>query len=233
MSARLAAAGQAGARPADAARATAWEIYERLRQDIIHGVLAQGTPLQEVRLAQRYGVSRTPVREALRRLEHDNLVERGRQGLQVKTWSTEEVLQVYEARILLEGAAARHAASMSDQGDLATLHGLLTEDLAEPDAPPARHAELNVLFHETIWRAARNHVLLDLLLRLGWHVVRYPTTTLAHPGRWEQAVAEHQRILTAIDRADPDAAEQAAAEHMTNAREVRLRMWRERPPRST
>jgi DNA-binding GntR family transcriptional regulator len=91
-------------------RATRVDIYQQLREAIVTGVLSADAPLTELSLAAQYKVSRTPVREALRRLEQDGLVERGPRGMKVRGRSPEEILEIYEVRITLEGAAARAAA---------------------------------------------------------------------------------------------------------------------------
>lgn len=208
------------------------EVYERLRGEILGGLLPPGTALREVALAERYGVSRTPVREALRRLEHDKLLEAGDRGLRVRQPSHAEVVQVYDARILLEGAAAEQAARTRGEADLAVLDGLLARDLALADPSPARRADTNVEFHEAVWRATHNPVLIDLLQRLNLHLIHTPTTTLTAPGRWEQALAEHEALIAAIRAGDAAAAGDVARGHMRTARDVRLRMWRERALRS-
>jgi DNA-binding GntR family transcriptional regulator len=211
------------------ARVSSREVYERLRRDILGGRLPAGTALRETALAERYGVSRTPVREALRRLEHDKLLEAGDRGLRVRQPSHEEVVQVYDARILLEGAAAEQAARMRGEADLALLDGLLARDLALADPSPETRADTNIEFHQAVWRATHNPVLIDLLQRLSLHLIHTPTTTLTAPGRWEQALGEHQALITAIRDGDVDSAGDVARGHMRAARDVRLRMWRDHP----
>jgi DNA-binding GntR family transcriptional regulator len=184
--------------------------------------------LREIALAERYGVSRTPVREALRRLEHDKLIEAGDRGLRVRRPTHEEVVQVYDARILLEGAAAEQAARMRGEADLALLDGLLGRDLALVDPSPEVRADNNIEFHQAVWRATHNPVLIDLLQRLNLHLIHTPTTTLTAPGRWEQALAEHRTLIDAIREGDIAAASDVARGHMRAARDVRLWMWRER-----
>jgi DNA-binding GntR family transcriptional regulator len=213
-------------------RVSSREVYERLRHDILAGRLPSGTALREIALAERYGVSRTPVREALRRLEHDKLIEAGDRGLRVRQPSHEEVVQVYDARILLEGAAAEQAARMRGEADLAVLDGLLARDFALADPPPETRADTNLEFHQAVWLATHNPVLIDLLQRLNLHLIHTPTTTLTAPGRWEQALAEHQALIAAIRDGDADRAGDVARDHMRTARDVRLRMWRERTPQA-
>jgi DNA-binding GntR family transcriptional regulator len=211
------------------ARVSSREVYERLRRDILGGRLPAGTALRETALADRYGVSRTPVREALRRLEHDKLLEAGDRGLRVREPSHDEVVQVYDARILLEGAAAEQAARTRGEADLAMLDGLLARDLALSDPSPETRADTNIEFHHAVWRATHNPVLIDLLQRLNLHLIHTPTTTLTAPGRWEQALGEHRALIAAIRDGDVAAAGDVARGHMRAARDVRLRMWRDHP----
>lgn len=201
-------------------------VYEALRSEIAAGQLPPATNLVETALAARFGVSRTPVREALRRLEQDRLVERGERGLRVREADPQEVLELYEARVLLESAVARAAALRRTPGDLALLEGMLDADRTDTVTEPAERARRNAAFHEALWRAAGNRVLVDLLQRLGLHLLRHPETTLSWPGRWEQSLDEHARLLDALRRHDPDAAAAAATEHFEHARDVRLAAWR-------
>ncbi|MGI5122684.1 GntR family transcriptional regulator [Marinactinospora thermotolerans] len=203
------------------------DIYEQLRADILAGAIPLGTPLREVAVAERFGVSRTPVREALRRLQHDRLLEAGVRGLQVRAPGPEEVVQIYEARILLEAEAARQAAGARSVADLAHLEGLLARDQALEDPDDGTRAATNLEFHEAVWRATHNPVHIDLLRRLPVHLVSTPRSTLSTPGRWEAALAEHARLLRAIADRDAEAAATIARDHMRTARDIRVRMLRE------
>ena len=200
-------------------------VYSGIREDIVSGALPPGQPLVEETLAERYAVSRTPVREALRRLEQDGLVERAERGMRVRVRSPEEILEIYDVRIGLEAMAARWAATRCTDLDLVRLrreHQRMLELAA--DAEPATLAQANSRFHETVWTAAHNGTLVDLLRHLNAHLTRYPATTLPHPGRWAAVLDEHARLLDAIAQRDADTAGKIAEEHMTAAREIRLAM---------
>jgi len=203
------------------------DVYEQIRQDIVSGRLPAGARLTEAALADEYGVSRTPVREALRRLEQDGLAERGAGGMAVRTRSAEEVLEIYEVRILLEAAAARAAAERSTSLDrmmLQQAHQAMTEMTTED---PEAVAAANRRFHERLWAAGHNTTLIDLLRRLSDHLTRYPTTTLGRPGRWQEVLREHQAMLAAITAGEPETAFELARAHMSRARDLRLQMWAE------
>lgn len=202
-------------------------VYDWLYRDITSGELAPGAALVETSLAQHYGVSRTPIREALRRLEQDGLAAREGRGMRVREHSPEEVLEIYSVRIILEQAAASAAAEHRSELDLRRLTAAHEEmrALAVPD--PLAQARTNRVFHQRIRTAGHNATLTDLLDRLDGHLHRYPQTTLTHPGRWETVLDEHTRLLAAITERRAEDAGAIAAAHMTAARDIRLHMYSE------
>jgi DNA-binding GntR family transcriptional regulator len=201
-------------------------VYERLYEDVVAGVWDE-SPLVELALAARYGVSRTPVREALRRLEQDGLIERRDRSLRVRARSPEEILEIYEVRIALEGLAARAAAEHASQLDVARLRRAQADVRAADATAPRAMAAANRRFHEALWAAGHSAALEDLLRRLQGHLRRYPETTLSAPGRWEQVLAEHDELIELIAAGEGERARAAAERHMAEARELRLRMFAE------
>jgi DNA-binding GntR family transcriptional regulator len=191
----------------------ATSVYEQLREAI-------------VTLAAEYGKSRTPVREALHRLEIEGLVERVPRGVRIRASSPEEILDIYEVRITLEGAAAKAAAERATEFDKMQLRSA-QKAMVDVDADPQAKAAANRRFHEAVWTASHNPTQVDLLKRLNVHLVRYPTTTLTYGGRWDAVLREHEELLGAIEAGDGDAARRIAEHHMFGAREVRLRMYAE------
>jgi DNA-binding GntR family transcriptional regulator len=199
--------------------------YEKIKAAILDGTLAPGAPLVESSVAEWCGVSRTPVREALTRLEQDGLVIRGDRGLVVRERSPEEILDIYDVRIVLEETAARLAAERHTAFDLIRLERLLRTGEEIDQSDPEALAESNREFHRAVWQAGRNESLMDLLTRLNTHLVRYPITTLTYPGRWQQALAEHRQLVEAISKRDSVRAAEIARQHLTEARDIRLRLW--------
>ena len=133
------------------------DLFQRLHDDVVSGVLDPGEPLVEATLARRYGVSRTPVREALNRLEHDGLIERGHRSLRVRTRTPTEILEIYEVRITLEGLAARQAALHRTDLDLHRLRRAHEAMVAlAPGAAPDERAVVNRAYHEAVWAAGHN-----------------------------------------------------------------------------
>lgn len=210
-------------------------LYQQLLEEVLEGDLRPGELLVETTLGKRFGVSRTPIREALRMLEQDGVLERVNRGMRVRETNSEEVLEIYGVRAILEGAAAREAASKRTDYDLATLDRIFGTMVEAKTATPQEMAAVNRSFHRAIWQASGNRTLTDLLERLGVHLRRYPATTYQRAGRWEEALEEHKQLLEAIRGMAPDTAGDVAERHMRAARDVRIDMIRsgvaEPPPR--
>jgi DNA-binding GntR family transcriptional regulator len=199
--------------------------YEMLKQAILSGELVPGQPLIEATLATWCGVSRTPVREALRRLEQDGLVDRSIHGLAVRERSPEEIIDLYDTRLVLEATVARVAAERRTDHDVRQLRWNLQrgDDVAAENIDAM--VEANQEFHRAVWRASHNESLIDLLERLHLHLARYPGTTLASPGRWPTARVQHADLVDAIERRDGDAAHGIAEQHFLEARDIRLALF--------
>jgi DNA-binding GntR family transcriptional regulator len=204
-------------------------VYEVLRGHILDGEFPPGAPLVESALAKKLGVSRTPIREALRRLEQDTLVERVHRGLQVRARSPAEILEIYEVRIVLEGTAARAASERYTDIDRIRLRQLAASLSQRQSAASQELAALNLQFHKAIWQASHNQTLIDVLERLHVHLYRYPDTTYALPGRSQSSLKEHEELMDAIFSRDGDRAAAIASQHMTIARDIRLEMWASDP----
>ena len=190
----------------------------------MNGEMRPGTPLVETAMAKAFGVSRTPVREALRRLEQDGIVQRVGRQLVVRVTTPEEVLEIYDCRVVLEGMAAQWAARHRTDYDLALLERSLTLMAQQQDRTPVEMVRTNQVFHDQLWISSHNSTLCDLLDRLEVHIRRYPEPTVSQPGRWETAMAEHRAILDAIRQRDAELAGQLSSAHMTASRDLRLQM---------
>ncbi|WP_197022394.1 GntR family transcriptional regulator [Saccharomonospora piscinae] len=204
-------------------------VYEQIRRDIVSRRFSDGEQLVEIVLANRYGTSRTPVREALYRLHAEQLVARHGRGYVVRESSPEEILDIYEVRTTLEGAAAKAAAVRRTDLDLSRLRAAHEAMLQLGTGDGDARAEANRLFHEALWRASHNATVVDLLIRLNTHLIRYPTSTLTFDDRWEVVLAEHARLVELIEQRDAEGARHLAEHHMEGARDVRLRMYADQP----
>jgi DNA-binding GntR family transcriptional regulator len=199
--------------------------YERIKQAIVTGDLEPGQQLVETALAEWCQVSRTPVREALTRLEQDGLVVRSERGMVVRENSPEDVLDLYETRIALEATAARMAAERRTFHDLLQMHHFAQSMIKEVPAEASDMMAANDRFHRSVWRATHNRSMIDLLERLSLHLGRYPATTLSFPGRWERGCQQHLGIVEAVEARDGDKAATLATEHFAESRDIRLKLW--------
>ena len=212
---------------ASAPRVDGETIFLTLRGEILAGVHQPGTAIRETSLAERFGVSRTPVREALSRLQHERLLERVARGLQVPQVDPQQVIQIYDMRILLEEEAARQAAKARQFPDLMRLEALLQRDRQLQDPDDHTRITTNLEFHAAMWNCAHNAVLRDLLDRLSTHLIHAPRSTLSTGNRWAESLDEHEALIHAIEQQDSDTAGKIARQHMETARTLRLQLLRE------
>jgi DNA-binding GntR family transcriptional regulator len=196
--------------------------YDRIKQAIADGVLLPGEPLVEIALAEWCEVSRTPIREALTRLEQDGLVARTDRGLVVRERSHEEILDIYDVRVVLEGTVTRAAAARRSAIDLIHIRRASDAFKHAPEGDGEALAATNRDFHRAVWAASHNEALFDLLDRLQFHVARDPHTTLTRKGRRREAVDEHGAIVAAIEEQNLAQAEALAWSHFRRARDLRL-----------
>jgi DNA-binding GntR family transcriptional regulator len=199
------------------------EVYEYLHEAILDGTLEPNERLFEEEIGNSAGVSRTPVREALHRLQMDGLVRQLGRGVVVVDFSKEEMADLCEVREGLEGFAARLAANARSELDVVTLRELvqaMEQAVESKDVP--RLVALNHAFHETIWSAARNRYLAGQLRLLRGLIERRQPTTLSLPERQRQMLTEHAEILAAVDRRDAESAEAATLRHFRAAMAIRL-----------
>lgn len=199
--------------------------YSALRRDIVSGQIKPGDKLVEMSLADRYGVSRTPIREALRRLEQDGLVQRTGRRLQVRQHRPDEILDIYDVRIVLEEAAARAAALRRTALELSLLARAYDAMRGIRGDDPAAQQRASWAFHELVWAASHSTTLVDLLSRLQANLRRYPDRTLGEPDRWRQSLTDHARLVSAIREHRTADAAQIASAHLSAARELRLRAY--------
>ncbi|MCG2805631.1 GntR family transcriptional regulator [Propionicimonas sp.] len=198
--------------------------YLRIREDILNGEFPDGQRLLETSLAARYGVSRTPVREALVALQQDGLVERVDNGYRVRTGTAEDVIEIYEARMALEGLAATAAARRHTDLDLVRLRTAHETALAAAQAGDTRGAhEANSSWHLALWRAAHNTTVAGTLNRWSAQLRIYDQGPPSPADDLETTAHEHGEILQAIADGDADKAREAMAAHLDRSRQLRLR----------
>ncbi|GGC40601.1 GntR family transcriptional regulator [Novosphingobium marinum] len=197
------------------------KAYDTIRAMILSGELAAGDQLAEETLAERCGVSRTPVRDALRRLEAELLVRRSdSQRTFVSDWSLDDVEDAFELRAMLEGMAARRAAERMDQATIERLrlcNARLGAAIRGARADVASFLEENRLFHEIILKAADSRRLASLLGSLIEQPVVWRTAQHYGPGAFARSHSEHEDLLAAFARGDGAWAEAVMAGHIRRA----------------
>lgn len=198
------------------------DAYSLILSAIDNGTYRPGDRLVESELAERFGVSRTPVREALQRLETQSMLARDGRSLVVATLDHNQLAELYTVRTELEALAARLAARHATREETRVLGRMVDEDRAVIDDPQAL-SRANRRFHHQIHLASHNRYLVQQLDIVHRTMALMARTSLAAEGRGEKTLAEHQRIVDAIAAGDAKAAESALREHISTAFETRLR----------
>lgn len=202
------------------------EASQRLREAILDGGLAAGARLRQTDLAERLGISRTPIREALVRLREEGLLELlPRGGVRVTPLDPDEAVALYDLREVLDGLAARLAAGRRAAAGLTRLEralGRMATSVERGD--PTHWFPAHVLFHEEIMRAAGNSHLARLAAVVRLSIRQFHPVLLQTATRLADANREHRQIFEAIAARDPQAAERAARAHIAAAREIALKL---------
>lgn len=195
-----------------------------VRQAILDGVLEPGAWLREAEVARELKVSRTPVRDAFRILAAEGLVNiNANQGVVVSPMTSEDVLELYVMRGVLEGLAARLAARRSARRCLDEFSVIIPEMKRMGEAGEIRElSQLNFRFHEVVRDAAGNRYLDRSLTQVQNAARRFPDPTLGLPGRVKESIEEHVAIADAISRGDEPTAEKLAMDHMRHLSELRI-----------
>jgi DNA-binding GntR family transcriptional regulator len=207
----------------DRRKVTDW-VYEELKAAIVDLRLAPGDPLREATLAGQLGVSKTPIREALTRLEQEGLVETTSfKGAVVTGYSRQDLIEIYELRELLENVAARAAAESMSEADLARLSLISRESRKlKRSNDAAGLAALLSEFDDVVFDQVRNSRIRALIENLQAHLTRIGHLTAEIPGRIDASVDEHEKIVAAIAAHDSKLAEQQMSQHIRSVRDDQL-----------
>ncbi|MCW3474895.1 GntR family transcriptional regulator [Limobrevibacterium gyesilva] len=198
------------------ARTTPDLIADALRADIAQGELPPGEALRQEELAERFSVSRIPIREALRRLEAEGLVVvHPNRGAYVSRLDAAEVQEIYELRILLECDLLERAMSCMSRDDLLAIETILST--AEHEAHGPRWSELDDRFHETLYAPARRPRHLAMVLTLRSSVKHYQNAYAALPRNTVEWLRDHRAIVTACRTGNCEAALRRLKQHLTRA----------------
>ena len=197
------------------------DAYSLVLDAIDRGDYRPGDRLVESDLAERFGVSRTPIREALQRLETQSVVARDGRSLIVASLDHDQLGELYVVRAELEGLAARLAAQHAAPEEIAVLREMVRRDHEIIDQAAAL-SRSNKRFHRQIHLASHNRYLIQQLEMVHRTMALLSSTTLAATGRGARALDEHAAILDAIEMRDGDAADAAIRAHISRAFETRL-----------
>lgn len=199
------------------------DAYALILEAIDGGIYRPGDRLVESELADRFGVSRTPVREALQRLETQSMLARDGRSLIVASLDHNQLAELYVVRAELEGLAARLAAQHASAEEIRVLRGMVEED-RKLLGDPAALSRANRRFHKQIHLASHNRYLVQQLDLVHRSMALLASTSLAAEGRDSAALAEHDAIISAIAARDGDAAYDALRAHISRAFETRLKI---------
>ena len=208
-------------------------VFENLRDAIITQVLKPGERLMEIQLADEMGVSRTPVREAIRKLELEGLVVMvPRKGAYVAGVSMKDIHEVYEVRSALEMLAVTLAAERITDEELNALEQQVLRE-SEEEAKKDGSALDNIIyidssFHDIIYQAARNQRLVQFVNILQEQLQRFRAASLARPGRSKTALEEHKQIVEALSERNGELASKLAQEHIENAENAMIASMKEK-----
>ncbi len=195
------------------------QIFEKLEADILIGKYPFGTVLTETAISEELGVSRTPVREALHRLEQENLIKDSSKGMTVLGITEDDLKVIYEIRLLLEGIAVQKFIENQTEESL----GKLKEILDFQEFYGGKHDSERVIykdseFHESIYKNCGSPILCQTLLPLHKKIVKFRKASIEHTGRTEKSINEHKALYNAIAARDTALATELIHEHILNAK---------------
>ena len=186
------------------------QIFERLENDILSGVYPKGTILTELALCEELGVSRTPVREVLKRLEQEHIVEDCGRGMLVLSITARDAEIIYEIREKIEGMAAASIAALKEIVDL--------QDFYAQRGDSEKVKSLDSEFHKSIYRMSGSAAYYDTLMPLHTKTQKFRKATVESTGKAAQSAHEHRQVLDAIAAGDPERAEAAMTAHIHSAK---------------
>ena len=197
------------------------QVYEALEEEILSGSLPKGKIVTENELSGRLGVSRTPVRGALRRLAEEGLIEIApNRHATIVGISIEDLIDTYKIRMRLEGLSSRLATERMSNDEKAKLTDFVELSEYYIYKKDTEHLkQLDTEFHSMIYRASGNRMLCRILSELHRNITRYRKLSLGTPGRLEKSVAEHREILNAILAGDSQLADELTSRHIERALE--------------
>ncbi len=207
---------------------TSQEIFVAIRDKIIQGEIPPGESVKELDLAKEFNISRTPIREVLKKLESRGLLSYEKnKGMIVPILDNQSIAELFVIREVLEGTAAALAAKYATDEEISVLKDMVEEDLKRME-DPTMLARTNKLFHDTINHIAHNSYLLKFYSLLNESMSLLGKTSLSNPTRAQKTLKQHHKIVEAIEKRDPELAKSLAKEHVKSAYRARLRILLDR-----
>ncbi|MBQ2977162.1 MAG: GntR family transcriptional regulator [Clostridia bacterium] len=200
------------------------QVFDELEREILSGVYERGEVLTEIKLSERMGVSRTPIREALRRLEQERLIESTSKGVKVIGIQLPDIEDICEIRMRLEGLAARWVAERASDEDLKELQSAVElQEFYTQKGDSESLKNTDSRFHQIIYALCGSPTMRDTLEPLHRKLLKYRKASFSFPERAQQSLREHQDILTAIQNRNGKEAEELTILHIKNAKESILK----------
>ena len=200
------------------------QIFEKLEKDILTGKYSYGEVLTETKLSEELGVSRTPVREALRRLAQEKLIKETQKGTIVLGISKEDLEDIYAIRMPLEAMAVTRFIKNMTEDSIKILRDIVAvQEFYGTRKDFSNISDKDSEFHEAIYRNCGSHILEETLVPLHRKVVKFRKASIEHSGRAEKSIEEHKEILKAIENKDIKKAVELVAKHANNAKQNILR----------
>ena len=201
------------------------QIFEQLQNEILSGKYKKGEVLSEAKLSEELGVSRTPVREAVRRLEQEHILDETGHGIVVVGISAEDMLDMYDIRIQLEGqAAARAAKNVTDEQldkmqEVIELQKFYTDKQGDPSVKSENIRDMDSTFHELLYQASGSVIYHDTLSNIHKKILKFRKASVSDKSRAELSYEEHLAILEALRLHEPELARSRTVQHIINARD--------------
>ena len=197
------------------------QVFDVLEHDILSGVYDRGDILTEIKLSETMGVSRTPIREALRRLEQEHIIESTSKGARVIGISAQDIADIREIRLRLEGLASRWAAERAGEEGLDALkQAVELQEFYTQKNDPDSLKNIDSRFHQTIYALCGSNSMRDVLEPLHRKLLKYRRVSLGEPQRAQKSLAEHRAIYEAIAAHDGDSAERLTVLHVQKAHDA-------------
>ena len=204
------------------------QVFEKLENDIITGMYPRGEILTELKLVEQRGVSRTPIREALRRLEQERLIAESGKGSVVLGITVGDLMDIMDIRQRIEGLAAWYATkNMTEEGLEKLRHISDLQDFYFRQKDVEHLRQMDDQFHDTIYELSGRTVICDTLLPLHRKTMRYRKISIQDHERLGNSVNEHKAIFQAIEAGNADLAAELVTKHIANAKENMIERLRD------